>query len=258
MLVVSWNVNSLNARMPRVTEFLAAHQPDALCLQETKCGDANFPHLEVQAAGYTAIDHGSGGRDGVAILVRDGLDVGEVRRGLHGEPRPQEARWVEAEIEGVRIVSTYVINGRSLDDPIFADKLTMLERIRDRVADCAEMGPLCVVGDFNIAPRDEDVWDLAEFHGGTHISPMERKLLDEITAAGVVDAWDVTPERGEHEYTWWDYRAGNFHKNKGLRIDFGLITPDLVERLEHVGIDRDFRKGTKPSDHAPLMFRFSD
>lgn len=274
MLVVTWNVNSLNTRMDHLAVLTDEHRPDVVCLQETKCGPDNFPHLEVQSLGYEVVDLGAGGREGVAILVGNGHEVTDRVFELDGNPRPEEARWVEATIaprngaDPITVASVYVVNGRSLDHPVFDDKLEMLDRMADRAEQLAEQGHAIIAGDFNIAPRDEDIWDPKLFVNSTHASPMERKRLEAILETGYRDAWDATPQRGEHEYTWWDYRMGNFHKNKGLRIDLVLMTEALAAGLSHVGIDRELRKNVKerdgkpvdppakPSDHAPLLARF--
>lgn len=239
-------------------ELLERHRPDVVCLQETKCAPDVFPHLELQAAGYTAVDHSGGRWAGVALLVRDGAAVDEVVDGLPGNPLPDEARWVEARVDGVRFASVYVVNGRSLDDPMFEVKLRFLEAMAGRMAVMVADGPAVVAGDFNVAPRDEDVWDVRRFGGSTHVSPHERARLQAMLDAGYEDAWDAAEERGEHPFTWWDYRAGAFHRNLGMRIDLALVSSSLASRVEWCGIDRDLRKGTKPSDHAPLLVRFGD
>lgn len=260
MLLASWNLNSLKQRMPRVEAFLEQHRPDALCLQETKSAPEQFPHLELQALGYVAVDASQGRWNGVAVLVRDDHEIRDTVGTLPGSPVPDEARWVEAAValggddaHVVRIVSTYVVNGRALDDPQYDLKLDFLRAVRDRVADID--GPLAVLGDWNVAPRDEDVWDPAAVHGGTHVSESERAAVEEV---GLHDAWDVAVERGPERFTWWDYRAGAFHKDLGMRIDLALLSADLSMRVDFAGIDRDYRKGTKPSDHAPLLVRIRD
>lgn len=270
MLLVTWNVNSLVTRLDHLRVLTEVHAPDVVCLQETKCSDERFPGLEVEALGYDVAMANGGGREGVAILARKGLGLADVSTDLPGDPRPQEARWIEATVAGVRVASVYVVNGRSLDHPIFSDKLEMLDAIAAHAADLVAGGPTVIAGDFNIAPRDEDVYDPAAFRGSTHTSEPERKRLAAICEAGLTDAWDATPERGEHAYTWWDYRMGNFHKNKGLRIDLALVTDDVAASLEHVGIDRELRKNVKavagveldkpakPSDHAPLLVCWQD
>lgn len=257
MLLVSWNVNSLNVRMPRVLELLDQYTPDVVALQETKCAPEQFPHLELKAAGYEAVDHSRGRWAGVALLVRDDHEVAGSVIGLEGEPNPGEARWLEAVVDGLRIASVYVINGRTLDDPMFIDKLAFLDAMRDRVAGVDS--DLVVMGDFNVAPRDDDVYAPELFVGGTHVTDDERSRLAAIQqAADLSDAFLASPQRGEHDFTWWDYRAGNFHKNLGLRIDLALTSPAVTGRLEWVGIERDYRKGAKPSDHAPLLVRLAD
>jgi len=252
MRVVTWNVNSLKVRMPRVLELLAQHQPDVVCLQETKCNPDAFPELELQAAGYEAA-HASGGRwAGVAILARTGTSaLTDPQHGLPNDPVPDEARWVEATAAGIRFVSVYVPNGRTLDSPEYPRKLAFLDAMTQRIADLQEQGPLIVCGDMNIAPADADVYDPGAFEGGTHVSGPERDRLAAILQAGMVDAYrSLHPD--EVQYTWWDYRAGHFHKGLGLRIDLALVSRPLVERLNACGIYRDYRKGHKPSDHAPL------
>jgi exodeoxyribonuclease-3 len=251
MLLATWNVNSLRARMPRVLEFIATHRPDVLCLQETKCTPGGFPGVELAAAGYRAVDLSGGQWAGVAILARDGLPMGEPVCGLAGDPVPSEARWIEATVEGVRVASVYVPNGRALDSPEYPRKLAFLEAMAQRAAALD-----VIAGDFNIAPADLDVYDPALFVGGTHVSTAERQLLAEIERRGALtDAFrHLHPQTPQ--YTWWDYRAGHFHKGLGLRIDLVLLAERLIPSLTSCGIDRDFRKGQKPSDHAPLLVRF--
>jgi exodeoxyribonuclease-3 len=253
MRVVTWNVNSLKARMPRVLELLAQHEPDVACLQETKANRDAFPELELQDAGYQAV-HESGGRwAGVAILARDGIELSDPAYTLPGDPVPEEARWCEATADGIRFASVYVPNGRTLDSPEYPRKLAFLDAMIARATDLRDAAePLIVCGDMNIAPADEDVYDPAAFVGGTHVSAPERDRLAELIQAGdLVDAYR-TVHPGEVQYTWWDYRAGNFHKGLGLRIDLALVSASISDRLTAVGIYRDYRKGKKPSDHAPL------
>lgn len=265
MLIVTWNINSLRARMPRVLEFLELHRPDVLCLQETKCAAAVFPALELEAAGYRAVHHSAGQWAGVALLVRDGLTLEDPQLGLPGESAPEEARWVEATVAGpgagdvegpLRVISTYVPNGRSLDSPEFPRKLAFLEAAARRAAELKAGGTrMLICGDFNIAPRDADVYDPQLFADSTHVTGEERSRLAAIEAAGeLCDAYRrLHPDTPQ--FTWWDYRAGHFHKGFGLRIDLALISESLAPQLREVGIDRNFRKGTKPSDHAPLLVR---
>lgn len=250
--LVSWNVNSLRARLPRVLELLAHHAPDVVCVQETKVDADAFPLAELAEAGYAAVHHSAGRWAGVGVLARTGLTLEDPTSGLPGEAMPDEARWVEATVDGIRVVSTYVPNGRALGTEAFAAKLRFLDAARERVAALAGP-PLAVLGDFNVAPADLDVYDPAAFAGSTHVTPDERGRLAALLAAGPLeDAYRVLhPE--EVGYTWWDYRAGHFHRKLGLRIDLALLSPDLAHRVLACGIDRDFRKGAKPSDHAPLL-----
>jgi exodeoxyribonuclease-3 len=252
--LVTWNVNSLKARMPRVLELLELHQPDVLLLQETKSDPGAFPELELNGAGYRAAHHSAGRWAGVAIAAREDLE--DVTLGLPGEPDAAEARWVEATLDGTRVVSVYVPNGRTPDSPFYAAKLRFLEAARDRIAALSE-APLAVGGDFNVCPTDLDVYDPAAFAGETHVTEPERERFRALLEAGTVDAFrELHPD--EPGFTWWDYRAGNFHKKLGLRIDAFLLSAPLAEGLESCGIDRDFRKGSKPSDHAPLLAELRD
>jgi exodeoxyribonuclease-3 len=253
---VTWNVNSLRARMPRVLELLAEHRPDVACLQETKVTGDAFPDGELHDAGYRAV-HSSGGQwAGVAVLARHGLELTDPHLGLPGDSVPTEARWCEATVDGVRFISTYVPNGRSLDSPEFPRKLAFLDAAAARVTELCS-GPLVLAGDMNIAPEDRDVYDPPAFAGGTHVTPEERGRLNAMIDGGLVDGYRaVHPDTVQ--YTWWDYRAGHFHKGLGLRIDLALLTPDLAARLTDAGIYRNYRKGAKPSDHAPLFLELSD
>jgi exodeoxyribonuclease-3 len=250
---VTWNVNSLKMRMPRVLELLDQYRPDLVFLQETKSEPDAFPELELAAAGYQAVHHSAGRWAGVALLARQDAQVSNVCAGLEGESARDEARWIEADIDGVRAVSVYVPNGQAIGAPAFQDKLRFLEAIAERVPELvADNRPVLIAGDFNVCRTDLDVYDPAAFADDTHVQPDERTRFAAIIEAGLVDCF-----RGLHEdaiaYTWWDYRAGNFHKGLGLRIDYLLATPDLADDVRRCGIARDYRKGKKPSDHAPLF-----
>jgi exodeoxyribonuclease-3 len=251
MRLATWNVNSLKVRLPRVLEFLETVAPDVVCLQETKTDADRFPAAELTAAGYDAVHHSGGRWAGVAILARAGLGLSEEAAGLPGEHRPEEARWIEATAGDLRVASVYVTNGREVGSPTFAEKLAFLDAMRDRLG--GDGAPAVVAGDFNIAPSDLDVYDPAAFAASTHVTPQERGRLQAILADGYADAHVAVHGPDAVQHTWWDYRAGNFHKGLGLRIDLVLVRDDLAASLRSIGIERDFRKGTKPSDHAPLV-----
>ena len=254
--VVTWNVNSLKMRMPRILQLIEQHRPDVLCLQETKANADAFPELELAAAGYASVHHSAGRWAGVALLARQELALEDPVVSLPGDPMPDEARWCEATVAGMRVASVYVPNGRSPDSPEFPRKLAFLDAMAARVAELAASGELLVAGDMNIAPADADVYDPAAFVGSTHVTAEERGRLEAMLDGGLVDAYrSLHPD--EVQYTWWDYRAGNFHKGLGLRIDLALLTPGLAQRLRACGIDRDYRKGSKPSDHAPVLIDFA-
>ena len=253
MRIATWNVNSLGARLPRVLEFLELHRPDVVCLQETKSEPAAFPADELAATGYQAVHHSAGRWAGVAILARDGLPLTRPTAGLPGELQADEARWVEADVGGLRFASAYVPNGRTLDSPSFAEKLAFLDAMAGRAAELRRTAstPLVVAGDHNVTREDRDVYDPQAFVGGTHVTPDERGRLEAILERGdLVDAYRaVHPD--DDQFTWWDYRQGHFHRGLGLRIDYLLVSAGT--QITSCGIERDFRKGTKPSDHAPLV-----
>jgi exodeoxyribonuclease-3 len=254
--VVTWNVNSLKMRIPRVLEFIELHHPDVLLLQETKAPRDTFPDLELAEAGYHAVHHSAGQWAGVAVVARSDLALEDPTLSLAGDPVPEEARWCEATVDGIRMASVYVPNGRTLDSPEYPRKLAFLDAMAARISELQTDSPVILAGDMNIAPADLDVYDPPAFQGGTHVSAAERDRLTQILAGGMVDAYRaVHPD--EVQYTWWDYRAGHFHKGFGLRIDLALLSTSLAERLTECGIDRNFRKGKKPSDHAPLLLELS-
>lgn len=255
MRIITWNVNSLRARMPRVLELLAQHKPDVVCLQETKTSPENFPASELAAAGYTAVHHSGGQWAGVALLVHAGLNVTDPVLVLAGDSVPQEARWCEAVVSGVRVISVYVPHGRSLDSPEFPRKLQFFDAAAARVREL-HGSDLVVAGDMNVAPADIDVYDPAAFVGATHVTPQERQHLSELLDSGLLDAYRRLHPT-DVQYTWWDYRGGDFHRGLGMRIDLALVSDGLADRLRACGIDRDYRKGPKPSDHAPLIVDLS-
>ena len=200
--------------------------------------------------------HSAGRWAGVAIAAPVGAKLEEVSAGLPGEPATDEARWVEADVAGVRAVSVYVPNGREVGSATYEDKLRFLDAAARRVGELAG-GPLVVAGDFNVCPTDLDVYYPRAFVGSTHVTEPERERFRQLLDAGVVDAYRELHPR-EPGYTWWDYRQGHFHRGFGLRIDAVLLSPPLAGRVMSCGIDRDMRKGPKPSDHAPLLAELHD
>lgn len=253
MRLVTWNVNSLKARLERVVGWLEMAQPDVVCLQETKMADAAFPHLEFERMGYASAHHGEGRWNGVAILSRVGLD--DVHPGFEDEAAPDtDARLLWATCGGLRVASAYVPNGRALDDDHYRYKLDWLARLhRNLEQQYAPEQRLAVCGDFNIAPDDRDVWSVSALEGSTHVSQPERDALVALEDWGLVDVF-----RRHHDadglYSWWDYRGGAFHQGRGMRIDLLMVTEVVAEATAAVLIDRNARKGKPtPSDHAPVI-----
>lgn len=254
---MTWNVNSLKVRLERIEEWLAECQPDIVCMQETKLADTAFPSMAFSALGYESAHHGQGQWNGVAILSRVGLD--DVVMGFADDDEPDvEARLITATCGGVRVMSAYVPNGRALDHEHYQYKLRWLDRLvghLDRTADAGS--PVALCGDFNIAPTDIDVWNAAALVDATHVSEAERKALGRLLDWGLVDLFRERFPDTERLYSWWDYRAGNFHKGIGMRIDLVLGSRSLVDGLEWALIDRNARKGKQPSDHAPLVVQLA-
>jgi exodeoxyribonuclease III len=249
--IATWNVNSLTARLPRVEEWLGYARPDVLCMQETKVADTAFPAMAFSALGYESASHGEGRWNGVAILSKVGLD--HVTHGLGPGIDEQGARLVAATCGGVRVHSVYVPNGRSVGSEHYEAKLAWLGELRSYLAGTAAPADRrAVCGDFNIAPDDRDVYDPVALEGQTHITEPERHALQGIEDLGLVDAFRLLHSEGGL-FTWWDYRAGNFHKHLGMRIDLILLSRPLAERSTFALIDRNARKGKLPSDHAPLF-----
>jgi exodeoxyribonuclease-3 len=249
--IATWNVNSLPARLARVEEWLEYAQPDILCMQETKVSDAAFPAMAFSSLGYDTATHGDGRWNGVAIASRVGID--DVTHGFGTEADEQGCRLVAATCGGIRVHSVYVPNGRQVDSEFYRAKLSWLEELRAFLErTCRPSQPLVAAGDFNVAPDDRDVWDPAEVSGATHVTEPERAALKALEQWGLVDAFRLLyPQEGL--YSWWDYRAGNFHKHKGMRIDLLLLSRPLADRCRYGLIDRNARKGKQPSDHAPVF-----
>ncbi len=257
MRIVTWNVNSLKARLPRVEAWLAEVQPDVVAMQETKLADGAFPALSFEALGYQSAHHGQGQWNGVALLSRVGLD-NVVSNFADGEAPDAEARIITATCGGIRVSSVYVPNGRSLDHDHYRYKLAWMERLKAHVAaESSPTDPVVVMGDFNIAPDDRDVYDPDKFVGATHVSAAERQTLAELCAWGMTDLFRLQHDQAGL-YSWWDYRSGDFHQGRGMRIDLVLGTASVADRTVWSVIDRNARKGQQPSDHAPVVVDLAD
>ena len=257
MRLATWNVNSLKARLGRVEEWLTEVEPDVLCVQETKLADDAFPALTLAGLGYDAVHHGQGRWNGVAILSR--LGITDVVHGFaDGGDRDDEARLLTARCGSTVVITAYAPNGRAVGHEQFHYKLAWYDRLLAHLAAVAspeEQVVLC--GDLNVAPEDRDVWNIAAVHGATHVTDVERARFQALLEWGMVDVFRQAHPGVDQLYTWWDYRAGNFHKHKGMRIDHVLATPALADHLSWALVDRNARKGTSPSDHAPLLAEFA-
>ena len=275
MRIATWNVNSLKARQEAVEIWLGRAKPDILLMQETKLGDTDAPVMAFAMAGYQLVHHGEGRWNGVAIAARDGLAIGDVVTNFGDGPVRDsgpgglaadageddfdpfdEARMVAATVEGLRLVCVYAPNGRVVGSPFYTGKLAWFERLGRWIDEEIAAGrgdALIVAGDYNVAPTDQDVWDPRAAHGGTHVSEPERAAVRALADRGLVDGYRLRHDE-PGRFSWWDYRAGMFHKNFGMRIDLLLVGPAVAGRIVDAEIDREARKGPKPipSDHAPV------
>ncbi|BAU46717.1 exodeoxyribonuclease III [Sulfurifustis variabilis] len=250
MKLATWNVNSIRARLPHVLDWLDRQRPDVACLQETKVPDEEFPKLELQAAGYVVLHAGQKGYNGVATLVRHSAT--EVLTEAPGLDSGQK-RFLAATIAGVRVLNVYVPNGERVGSPKYAYKLEWLEALRAWLAgELARHERLVIVGDFNIAPEDRDVYEPKLWRNQVLFSEPERDALRSLVGLGLVDLFRRFTSEAGH-YTWWDYRAGAFRRNQGLRIDHILASPALAARAKACFIDREPRGRERPSDHAPVV-----
>ncbi len=247
MRLVTWNVNSVGARLPRLLPWLEQVAPDVVALQETKCADDAFPYAELRALGYEVAHAGDGRWNGVALLSKVGL--ADVSTELAGHPEP---RLVSAQCGPVHVTSVYVPNGRTLDDPHYAYKLAWFDALRSRLDAHDPTRPLVVMGDYNVAMTDEDVWDIGQFAGSTHVSEAERAAVRRLQEWGLHDVVP-RPGKGDVPFTFWDYRAGMMHKNLGMRIDYVLATAPVAQAVTDAWVDREARKGKGASDHAPVV-----
>jgi exodeoxyribonuclease-3 len=272
--IATWNVNSLKARQEAVERWLERAAPDILMIQETKLTDEDAPVMAFAMLGYQLVHHGEGRWNGVGLVVRDGLAISDIVTNFGDGPvrdsgpggadaevtseddfNPfDEARMLAATIDGLRLVSLYAPNGRVVGSPFYAGKLAWFERLARWIRESgAADGPLVLAGDLNIAPTPKDVWDEAAVHGGTHVSEPEREAFRGLLTTGLADGYRAIHDEAGR-FSWWDYRAGNFHKNFGMRIDHLLVSPPVASRIVDAEIDREARKGPPvPSDHAPLL-----
>jgi exodeoxyribonuclease-3 len=251
--IASWNVNSIRVRLPQVLEWLEARQPDVLGLQETKVPDDDFPAEALATAGYQAVWHGQKTYNGVALLTRTAPE--DVVRGLT-DYRDEQRRVVGATIGGVRIYNVYAPNGQAVGSDKYAYKLEWFAALRAQLArELKRHAGLLVMGDFNVAPEDRDVHDPAAWEGSVLVSPQERAALAAITGLGLSDSFRLF-EQPRESFSWWDYRAAAFRRNRGLRIDLQLVSEPLARSCRQAAIDREPRGWERPSDHAPVYAEF--
>ena len=268
MRLATWNVNSVKARLPRLLEWLDEAKPDVVCLQEIKTTTALFPAAEVEELGYEVAAHGEGRWNGVALLSSVGLE--DISLGFPGEPsyegeeaeptlldepglRKPEARAVGATCGRIRVWSLYAPNGRTPSSAHYVYKLAWYAALRTVLeVELSHQPQLVAAGDFNVAPTDADVWDPAVFVGSTHVTPPERQALADLRALGLRDIVPK-PMKGPHPFTYWDYRAGAFPKDMGMRIDLVYASDAVADRVAGAYVDREARKGHAPSDHAPVV-----
>ena len=251
MRIATWNVNSIRARLPRLRAWIEAQGPDVLCLQETKCADAEFPWQDLQELGYHVVHHGQRTYNGVAILSREPIE--DVVRGFPDDEDDAQRRVIGGLVGGIRLLNLYVVNGERVGSEKYERKLAWLERLVDFLSGYCDLGqPLLVLGDFNITRDDRDVYDPERFRGKILCSGPERESLHAILELGFIDLLREYHPRGG-VYTWWDFRTRGFERGQGLRIDHVLATPPAARLCVEAEVDLNERGQEKPSDHAPLI-----
>ncbi|ODP38578.1 exodeoxyribonuclease III [Sphingomonas turrisvirgatae] len=254
MKIVSYNVNGIKARLPRLIEYLTEQQPDVVCLQELKSADEGFPEADIRAAGYGAVWHGQKGFNGVAILAK-GADPVERKRGLDGEPEDEHSRYIEAEVNGVTIASIYLPNGNPVPGPKFDYKLRWIDRLsRQALTLLAEERPVVLAGDYNVIPNDDDTFSVRAMASDALMQPESRQGYRALLAQGWTDALRTRFPTGG-VWTFWDYQAGAWQRDAGFRIDHLLLSPQAADRLISAGVDKEYRGREKASDHAPTWVR---
>jgi exodeoxyribonuclease-3 len=254
MLIATWNVNSILARVPNVVRWVDLVKPDVLCMQETKCTDDKFPKDAFEERGYQCQLFGQQSYNGVTILTRGSCET--IHRGYPGDDETAQSRLITTTVEGISIINVYVPNGQMVGSEKFAFKLDWMNRLRSFFDEHYQTtSPVLLCGDFNVAPEERDVHDVRLWQGRILFSEPERDALQHIRNWGFTDAFRLHTEAGGH-YSWWDYRAGMFRRNMGLRIDHIWISEPLVKRNVRTWIDIEPRKWEKPSDHAPVVAEF--
>jgi exodeoxyribonuclease-3 len=260
MRIASFNINGIKARLPRLKEWLEETRPTVACLQEIKTMDEGFPADEFESIGYKAIWHGQKSFNGVAIIA-DGVEPVEIQRGLGidgpKEGEGEQARYLEAEVNGVRICNLYLPNGNPHPGPKFDYKLAWMQRLRARMQTIwAEEVPAVVLGDFNVIPEDKDVWSVRAMASDALMQPESRDAYRRMLADGWTDAIDTLNPRGG-VWTYWDYQAGAWQRDHGFRIDHLLLSPELADRMQAAGVDKEYRGREKASDHTPVWVEIS-
>ncbi|KQN71044.1 exodeoxyribonuclease III [Sphingomonas sp. Leaf62] len=254
MRIVSYNVNGIKARLPRLLEYLDEEQPDIVCLQELKSSDETFPEADIRAAGYGALWHGQKGFNGVAVLAR-GADPVERQRGLSGEPEDDHSRYLEAEVDGLIVASIYLPNGNPQPGPKFDYKLRWIDRLRDRAAALlAEERAVVLAGDYNVIPNDDDTFSVRAMQSDALMQPESRAGYRALLAQGWTDSLRTRFPKGG-VWTFWDYQAGSWQRDAGFRIDHLLLSPIVADRMVDAGVDKAYRGREKASDHAPTWVR---
>lgn len=259
--LVTWNVNSIRQRLPRLLALLARHEPDIVCLQETKVTDEAFPTMELAAAGYHPAIFGQRAYNGVATLARQ--EPTNVTRGFRGDPTPNSSRVIACHVGDLAVVNAYVVNGKVVGDPAYLTKLTWLDAFGTWIRAAYDPGdPVMIVGDFNVAPDDRDVYSPDAWRGKNLATTAERERISTLCSWGLIDLSRAFFGDVKGPFTFWDYRMGAFHRGWGLRIDLALGTAPVAGRVSFVEVDREERKDTtgegKPSDHAPLLITLRD
>jgi exodeoxyribonuclease-3 len=254
--LVTYNVNGIKARLPRLVEYLTEQQPDVVCLQEIKCSDDTFPAADIEAAGYGAVWHGQKGFNGVAVLAKGATPV-ERQRGLAGEAEDEHSRYLECEIGGLVVASIYLPNGNPQPGPKFDYRLRWMERLAARARDLlTEEVPVVLMGDYNVIPNDDDTFSVRVMAADALMQPESRAAYRRLLAQGWTDALRTRRPTGG-VWTFWDYQAGAWQRDAGFRIDHLLLSPQAADRLADAGVDKDYRGREKASDHAPTWVRLT-